>query len=103
MFLKMNILVVGGAGYIGAHVVLELLDLNHNVVVFDNFSTGQLLNVDKRAVIINGDISSKSKLDYTFRNHRFDADAFCTKSCRRINDKSNYIFKSKYSWFIKYY
>ena len=35
----MNILVFGGAGYIGAHVVLEILDAGHQVVVFDNFST----------------------------------------------------------------
>ena len=41
----MNILVFGGAGYIGSHVVLELLDAGHNVVVFDNFSSGQILNI----------------------------------------------------------
>ena len=52
----MNILVLGGAGYIGAHVVIELLDQGHYVIVFDNFSTGEKLNVDKRAKIFIGDI-----------------------------------------------
>jgi UDP-glucose 4-epimerase len=36
----MNILILGGAGYIGSHMVKRLLNLGHAVVVFDNFSTG---------------------------------------------------------------
>ena len=49
----MNILVLGGAGYIGAHVVLELIDAHHSVVVFDNFSTGERLNIDQRAKVVD--------------------------------------------------
>ena len=69
----MKILVFGGAGYIGAHVVLKLLDSGHSVVVFDNFSTGEILNVDKRAIINEGDILSKRDLDNAFKNNKFDA------------------------------
>ena len=36
----MNILLTGGAGYIGSHVVLELCEYGYNVTVFDNLSTG---------------------------------------------------------------
>ena len=69
----MNILVFGGAGYIGAHAVLELLDAGHSVVVFDNFSTGENLNIDKRAYIFEGDILSKDDLDKAFKSLKFDA------------------------------
>ena len=36
----MKFLVVGGAGYIGSHMVKHLLDAGHEVVIADNFSTG---------------------------------------------------------------
>ena len=36
----MNILVIGGAGYIGSHVAREFLDQGHSVTVFDNMSSG---------------------------------------------------------------
>ena len=43
---KLSILVIGGAGYIGSHAVLELCENGHDVTVFDNLSSGHLLNVD---------------------------------------------------------
>ncbi len=69
----MNILVFGGAGYIGAHVVLELLETGHNVVVFDNFSTGEILNIDDRSIIIEGDILRDVDLNKVFKRYKFDA------------------------------
>tara|TARA_Y100001970_G_scaffold132804_1_gene163893 strand:+ start:235 stop:1182 length:948 start_codon:yes stop_codon:yes gene_type:complete len=48
----MHILVVGGAGYIGSHVVHELCDQGYNVTVIDNLSSGFIGNVDKRANFI---------------------------------------------------
>jgi len=51
-----KVLVIGGAGYIGSHVVLELLDKGHQVVVFDNLSTGQKINLSDKAQFIEGDI-----------------------------------------------
>ncbi|MBR2300040.1 MAG: UDP-glucose 4-epimerase GalE [Alphaproteobacteria bacterium] len=51
-----KVLVVGGAGYIGSHVVLELLDKGHEVVVFDNLSTGQKVNLFDKAEFVQGDI-----------------------------------------------
>jgi UDP-glucose 4-epimerase len=52
----MNILVVGGAGYIGSHIVYELIDSGHSVTILDNFSTGMHENVDRRAKLIEGDM-----------------------------------------------
>lgn len=48
----MNILVIGGAGYIGSHVTYELCDQGYNVTVVDNLSTGFIDNIDKRADFI---------------------------------------------------
>lgn len=52
----MNILAVGGAGYIGSHVVRELLDNNHQVTIFDNLSSGSQTNLFSDATFIHGDI-----------------------------------------------
>ena len=52
----MKILVIGGAGYIGSHVVRELLDCNHKVTVFDNLSSGLRENLFAEAEFIHGDI-----------------------------------------------
>ena len=43
---KYSTLVIGGAGYIGSHIVLQLCEKNHDVVVFDDLSTGNIINVD---------------------------------------------------------
>ena len=52
----MNVLVVGGAGYIGSHVVRALLDRGHAVTVYDNLSTGCRENLFPEARFIEGDI-----------------------------------------------
>ncbi|HGY57222.1 MAG TPA: UDP-glucose 4-epimerase GalE [Caldithrix abyssi] len=59
----MKILVTGGAGYIGSHVVHELNDQGHEVIILDNFSLGRQENVDKRSVVIEGDVRNRSDLD----------------------------------------
>jgi UDP-glucose 4-epimerase len=58
----MNILVIGGAGYIGSHVVRELLDRGHLVTVYDNFSSGQRINLFSGAGFIHGDILNYADL-----------------------------------------
>ena len=52
----MNILVIGGAGYIGSHVARELLDRRHKVTVFDNLSSGLRENLFAEAAFVHGDI-----------------------------------------------
>lgn len=52
----MKILVTGGAGFIGSHIVDELIDNGHKVVVLDNLCVGEKRNVNKKAIFIKGDI-----------------------------------------------
>lgn len=58
-----KILVIGGAGYIGSHVVKELLEGGYEAVVFDNMSSGQEVNLFKEAGFIKGNILDKKALD----------------------------------------
>ncbi|GHV95195.1 UDP-glucose 4-epimerase GalE [Spirochaetia bacterium] len=52
----MNILVIGGAGYIGSHVTREFLDQGHRCTVYDNLSSGLRENLFPEAEFIHGDI-----------------------------------------------
>ena len=55
----MAVLVTGGAGYIGSHMVLALTDSGEDVVVLDNFSTGFSWAVSPKAKIVEGDIGEE--------------------------------------------
>jgi UDP-glucose 4-epimerase len=63
-----KILVTGGAGYIGSHVVQELCAAGHQVLVFDNLSLGRRENIDKRARFLKGDLLNESDLEEAFKN-----------------------------------
>ncbi|MDO4162356.1 MAG: UDP-glucose 4-epimerase GalE [Pseudomonadota bacterium] len=58
-----KILVIGGAGYIGSHVVKALLKENFGVTVYDNLSTGQRCNLFKEAEFVEGDILDAAHLE----------------------------------------
>ncbi len=68
---KKKVLVVGGAGYIGSHMVLALVDAGYAVVVFDNLSRGFADAVGSVPLIV-GDLRSSSDLDACFAEHSFD-------------------------------
>ncbi len=59
----MHVLVIGGAGYIGSHVVKALLDANLEVTVYDNLSTGLKINFFDKARYLVGDILDVSALN----------------------------------------
>ena len=59
----MNVLIVGGAGYIGAHVVKACLSAGMTVSVFDNLSTGKKVNLFPQVRFIPGDILDTKALD----------------------------------------
>ncbi len=68
----MQVLVIGGAGYIGSHVVKELMAKGHEVTVFDNLSSGLIQNLFKKNEFIAGDILHPEDLDKAFARG-FDA------------------------------
>jgi UDP-glucose 4-epimerase len=63
----MNVLVIGGAGYIGSHVVLELLEKKHNITIYDNLSSGSKKSVFPGTKFIYGDILDEKLLRKTLR------------------------------------
>ena len=67
----MKVLVVGGAGYIGSHMVQTLLDRGHEPVVFDNLSTGYRDAVPA-GLLIEGDLADPASLEALFLAHEFD-------------------------------
>ena len=69
----MNILVIGGAGYIGSHVVREFLDLGHTVTVFDNLSSGLRENLFPEAKFVHGTIMDYPGLLAACTAESFDA------------------------------
>ena len=75
-----KILVTGGAGYIGSHTCVELLNAGHEVVIFDNLSNSSEEAVrrveklaDKSLVFIQGDIRYGHELDQVFQDYQIDA------------------------------
>ena len=63
---RKKILVTGGAGYIGSHVVHELCDAGYSVVILDNLSLGHRENLAKGVDFIEGDIRNTTNLNEAF-------------------------------------
>ena len=76
----MKILVTGGAGYIGSHAIVALLEAGHEVVVLDNLANGSPEAVTRAAALgggnvpfIEGDVRDRVLLDELFAEHACDA------------------------------
>jgi UDP-glucose 4-epimerase len=69
----MSILVTGGAGYIGSHMIHELFDAGERVVVLDNLSTGFDWAVPKDVPLIVGDSGDQALVGQILREHNVDA------------------------------
>ena len=57
-----NILVTGGAGYIGSHIVEQLIKNKENIIILDNLVTGYKKLINKKAKFVKADIKNKSKI-----------------------------------------
>src|ERR1039458_1525519 len=76
----MNVLVTGGAGYIGSHTVVELLEAKHEVIIIDNFSNSDpevLFRIAKitgqQPKIYEGDVQDTALLNKIFKDNKIDA------------------------------
>ena len=76
----MRVLVTGGAGYIGSHTVVELLENNYDVIIVDNFSNSKPIVLDRIKEITGKDfkfyelnVCDKKKLEIVFKENKIDA------------------------------
>jgi UDP-glucose 4-epimerase len=69
----MKVLVTGGAGYIGSHTVMKLLEKGHEVVVYDNLSTGFVEALPAGVPFVHGDVRNKPFLSEIM--HSYDIEA----------------------------
>ena len=70
----MKVVVTGGAGFIGSHVVDAFLEKGFSVTILDNFSTGRVSNVEhvaKNIKIVECDISSRGDWEHEFKNAKY--------------------------------
>jgi UDP-glucose 4-epimerase len=69
----MAVLVTGGAGYIGSHMVLALTDAGQDVVVLDNLTTGFAWAIAPQAKLVEGDIGDEALVEHIIKSHNVDA------------------------------
>ena len=72
------ILVTGGAGYIGSHTILQLLEQNYEAIIFDNFSNGHVETCDVlkkygNIKVYKGDLKNFSDINKVFKENKIDA------------------------------
>ena len=68
----MNVLLTGGAGYIGSHAALALLDSGNNVHIVDDLSTGNEILIPKNAKFTNCDINDEKVISKIIKSNSFD-------------------------------
>lgn len=69
----MTVLVTGGAGYIGSHTVLALVDRGEDVIVLDNLSTGFASVIPDGVTFVEGNVGDRALLDRVMDDHDLDA------------------------------
>ena len=68
-----NILVTGGAGYIGSHIVEQLVKTKARIIIIDNLTTGYKKLINKKAIFVKGDIKNFKKLSKTVYKYKIDS------------------------------
>ncbi len=68
----MNVLITGGAGYIGSHTALEFLENSCNVTIVDNLENGKKFLIPKKAEFLEADISDEFELNNLFKEKKID-------------------------------
>jgi UDP-glucose 4-epimerase len=89
-----KVLVTGGAGFIGSHVVEELVDLGKKVIILDDLSGGSIKNIPQGARFINGSILDTDLLDKIFSknkiSHVYHLAAYAAEGLSHFIKKFNY-------------
>jgi UDP-glucose 4-epimerase len=87
-------LVTGGAGFVGSHLVDELLGLGHSVVVLDNLSAGRRERVSSKAQLVVGSVTDSELVWQLFKEHRFERvfhlAAFAAEAVSHLVRRFNY-------------
>ena len=68
-----NILVTGGAGYIGSHIVEQLIKNKENIIILDNLVTGYKKLINKKAKFVKADIKNKSKITKIIKDYNISS------------------------------
>lgn len=67
---KKTILVTGGAGFIGSHIVDAYIKLGHKVIIVDDLSTGNKRNINPKAIFYGVDIRNRQAVESIFKKHK---------------------------------
>lgn len=94
--MQQTILVTGGAGYIGSACVQALRTSGHEVVVFDDLTTGKREKVPDGVELVVGDLTDEVALESLFSQHEFDAVIHCAakKAVGESEERPEYYFKN---------
>lgn len=68
----MNILITGGAGFIGSNIADVMIEKKHNVVIIDDLSTGKKQNINKKAKFYNLSVTDAKKTEKVFNKEKID-------------------------------
>ena len=79
---KQTVMVTGGCGFIGSHIVDRLIDDGYEVVILDDLSTGTINNLNQSAIFYQGDVSDKFFVEKVFEQHKFN---FVIHQATKIN------------------
>ena len=91
----MKILLTGGAGYIGSHVSLELLDRGHQVSIIDNLVNGSKKLLPEKADFLECDIDDEKKISNFIKINKFekilsDMDLIYNFSIYKFDNRNNF-------------
>ena len=67
-----NILITGGAGYIGSHVAERLVKIKSNIIILDNLSTGNRKLINKKTKFIKADLKNIKLLNIVIKKNDID-------------------------------
>ncbi|MDP6380409.1 MAG: UDP-glucose 4-epimerase GalE [Phycisphaerae bacterium] len=92
----MKVFVTGGAGYIGSHVVRQLLEAGHKVAAYDNLSEGHARAIPAE-ILVRGDLADETRLIHALTAYEFDCVihfAAFTSASESVRDPEKYYFNN---------